>query len=557
MKKAYKSLKKHFSRASVVLGAVLVFAACESTQLEILDSPNALQPTQADIDLFLNNIQLGTVFFFESDNTDNFNGVNELGAKVSRLLAMTAGNQYENVYVGQDMNEVWEDAYSDVLIDVRTMVPLAEEQGLYTHAAIAQILESYIAMTLVDYFGDVPYFTALKGAEDLNPAADSGQEIYAAVDALLTEAIANLNRDELAGPANDVFFGGDESSWLKLANTLKLKLYLQTRLVDGSVAGKINALIGSGNLITDLEDSFFFQYSSVDANPDSRHPIFSDNFDQGKTDYQSNWFMSFMALDRSLPDPRIRYYFYRQQLDFSAADNQTKECVNEVIPAHYDAGEVFCTVGDGYWGRDHGDNDGIPPDDDLVALHGPYPVGGPFDDNSASPQLSRDVGLEGAGISPIMMSYFTHFMLAESALTLGTTGSARTYLESGMRQSIEYVMDFGASLAGTSVFVPTPANIDDFVNEVLADYDAADNDGKLEIIVEQYFTALFGNGVEAYNTYRRTGYPNMQPTLQPNPGVFMRTFPYPDNLVNQNSSVSQHPISTQVFWDNNPASFID
>ncbi len=558
MKRIFKYIIKHIRNGKVFLGALFVLGACESTELKILDNPNALTPNQADIDLFLNNIQLGTVFFYESDNTDNENGANELGAKVSRLLAMTAGNQYSNAYTGQSTDEMWEDAYSDVLIDVRTMIPLAEELELYTHVGMAQVLESYIVMTLVDYFGDIPYFSALQGSENLNPAVDSGADIYAAIDELLTTAIDNFNKEEFAAPASDVFFGGDESKWIKLANSLKLKLYLQTRLVDSGAGGKINTLIADGNLMDTAADNFYFQYSAVDANPDSRHPIYSDAFDAGKTDYQSNWYMSLMALDRSIPDPRIRYYFYRQELDYSAANNQTKECVIETAPAHYDANEVFCTVDGGYWGRDHGDDDGIPPDDALVALHGVYPVGGPFDDDTAAPQLNRNVGLKGAGISPIMMSSFVEFMLAESALTLGTSGDAKVYLENGMRESIAFVMDFGSGLASAApTFIPSEGDIDTYVNEVLADYDAADADGKLEIVIEQYFIALFGNGVEAYNTYRRTGLPNMQPTIQPNPGIFMRTFPYPDNLVNQNSSVSQKPISVQVFWDTNPADFID
>ena len=33
-------------------------------------------------------------------------------------------------------------------------------------------------MSLVDYFGDVPYTEALKGSENLNPSSDSGASVY-------------------------------------------------------------------------------------------------------------------------------------------------------------------------------------------------------------------------------------------------------------------------------------------------------------------------------------------------------------------------------------------
>ena len=75
----------------------------------------------------------------------------------------------------------------------------------------------------------------------------------------------------------------------------------------------------------------------------------------------------------------------------------------------------------------------------LRTVFGVYPVGGPFDDDSfrnVSGSAAVSEGLIGAGISPIMMASYTNFMLAEAALTLGTTGSARTYLENGGKRNL-------------------------------------------------------------------------------------------------------------------------
>jgi hypothetical protein len=60
----------------------------------------------------------------------------------------------------------------------------------------------------------------------------------------------------------------------------------------------------------------------------------------------------------------------------------------------------------------------------------------------------------------------------------------------------------------------------------------------------------------AYNFYRRTGYPStLQPSLEPNPGNFVRSFLYPANEANLNINVPQKPnVDQQVFWDNNPPS---
>ena len=151
------------------------------------------------------------------------------------------------------------------------------------------------------------------------------------------------------------------------------------------------------------------------------------------------------------------------------------------------------------------------------------------------------------------MSSFVDFMLAEAALTIGTTGDARTYLESGVRKSIGTVTSFREDLVDES-FAATEAEIDTYVAEVMARYDASDADKKLNTIIEEYWLALWGNGVEAYNTYRRTGKPdNLQQLVRQPSDNFMRSFWYPDVYVNQNLNANQKPdVFQKVFWDTNP-----
>jgi len=533
-----------------VLAAFLVFSfgACETTELEILDSPNALTPDTSDPDLFINNIQVQTAQFFEGPA--NINGMSEWGMEVTRMLHMF-GPTYDNAYTPNLLDSPWSTAYAGILADVRAMQPLAEEAGLYTHNAMAMVIEAYVITVLVDYLGDIPYSQALQGAEFLNPAIDDGASIYAAAIALLDEAIVQFNRDESFLPKIDLYYDGNEDQWIKLANTLKLKLYLQTRLVDSSVGAKIDALIADDNLMSSNDDDFQFQYSAVDASPDSRHGVFAENFNVAAdvNDYMSNSYIVALKDEKSVPDPRLRYYFYRQSLNFTTDVNEN-DCITLDAPDHYPSGEVFCNPGDGYWGRDHADNDGIPPDGGLRTAWGLYPVGGKFDDSSGAAIPGRDIGIKGAGISPLFLNSYLNFMLAESALTLGTTGDAKTYLEDGIRASINKVMNFAPDAVDAS-FAPDQDDVDDYVAEVLALYDAAgSDDAKLEVIVKEYWIALFGNGVEAYNTYRRTGKPaNLQPGLLAASGEFVNSFLYPSELVDQNSSVSQKANQgVRVFW---------
>lgn len=566
-----KKYKKYALTAFCLSVIVLGFNSCESTRLEILDDPNALSPTEADADLFLNSIEIGLGAFFDGNQSDDNAALSERGMEVTRMLHMF-GPTYTNAYAPDDFDIVYEDAFAGLLADTRALVPIAEDAGLFTHVGIAKTIEAYTIMTLVDNFGDLPYTQALQGTEFPNPELDDDAAIYADIETLLNEAIASFNQEELNGAPNDLFYGGDESKWIAFANTLKLKLYIQTRLVDSGVGAKINALVDEGNIILDTEDDFQFNYSSTDANPDSRHPFFGRNFDVAAdvADYMSNSYMVRVKDDYATGDPRTRYYFYRQSLDFTTDPNEN-ECITISRPTHYASSDTFCDPGNGYWGRDHADNDGIPPDGALRTTWGVYPVGGLFDDSRGTAIPGRDIGLQGAGLSPIMLASFTNFMLAEGVLTAGVSGDARAYLEAGVRTSISKVLAVGEGLdylddvvvaddpdtedvneerTVRSIYVPTQESVDTYVTNVLDEFDAASGDGRLEIVVDEYFKALFGNGIEAYNTYRRTGFPrDLQPTLLEASGEFINSFPYPNELALQNSNVNQKPDqAVRVFW---------
>jgi hypothetical protein len=133
-----------------------------------------------------------------------------------------------------------------------------------------------------------------------------------------------------------------------------------------------------------------------------------------------------------------------------------------------------------------------------------------------------------------MMRSFVDFMLAEAALTLGTAGSPRELLKSGIEKSMADVRSFALATIETgkiSAFEEAKAivwakDVETYLSTVLKAYDAATTDAaRLNIIATEYWLALYGNGVEAYNLYRRTGMPlNMQPALEANPGGFARSY---------------------------------
>ena len=98
------------------------------------------------------------------------------------------------------------------------------------------------------------------------------------------------------------------------------------------------------------------------------------------------------------------------------------------------------------------------------------------------------------------------------------------------------------------------STIDAYIANFAAEWGAASSlDAKLELWAEEFWVTQAGNGIDAYNSYRRNGYPkNLQPTLEPDPGSFPLSFWYPQNFAAGNSNVSQKSSqSERVFWNAN------
>ena len=98
--------------------------------------------------------------------------------------------------------------------------------------------------------------------------------------------------------------------------------------------------------------------------------------------------------------------------------------------------------------------------------------------------------------------------------------------------------------------------ISDFTEDIVDQWTATDMDGKKNILANQFFVSQYGNGLNTYNFYRRTGFPTtLQPNIEANPGGFIRSFFYPANHANTNSNITQKDgVTEPVFWDTNPGS---
>lgn len=544
-----KNIFKKFGFSLILLAT----AACDLDG--DLENPNQVSVSGADVNLIMNAVQANFAEFYRLSGLQS--------GRLVRIESMTAGDRYATAIRSTTTDALWERAYQDVLINANTVISLAEASNLTTHVAVAKILKAYVFITLVDVYGDVPQSEALTGIDgNFNPVADGGSAVYAHAFTLLDEArteLAKTGTDAGGALARDVYYAGNRARWTTLANTLELKALLNISSSNlGQVQADIDALLSANDLIDTEAENFTYKYAAVTV-PASRHPQYDQYYDPLRGNaggYIGNYFMYELYQGNGVQDPRWRYYLYRQVGSNAHAftiDPKNVGCGTK--PEHYASTDVFCQFEPGFYGRDHGDDSGTNPDSPFITCYGVYPVGGKIDakpttDRTFHEPTIRGDGASGAGILPIFMSFFTDFMKAEYMLRKSNdVAGAKTQLATAIANSITQVKNFATS-KGQTLSAALEPSTSAYQSAVATKYDAAAN--KMDIVGREFYMACFGNGLEAYNLYRRTGAPtNMQPTRVPNPGVFFHSYVYPALYVNLNSSASQKDpdVLNPVFWD--------
>ncbi|MFR2070304.1 MAG: SusD/RagB family nutrient-binding outer membrane lipoprotein [Bacteroides nordii] len=315
-------------------------------------------------------------------------------------------------------------------------------------------------------------------------------------------------------------------------------------------------------------EDFEFKHTKKD-NPDERHPAYVDEYLGGQSTYYiSPWIyetMSGMDLNVKdnpfvgITDPRIPYYWVNQIKADGEAQNQTD---------YRNGGFVSIFFGSNASGASNDQRQ-------TSTFIGIYPCGGKYDDGQGG-KCDKSVG---TGVAPekMLQAYSVPFLLAELYLTGEATGDAKAALTEGIKRSMVHVNTVSQAAKTESATVPVISTevIDDFINKVIAKYDAAASDTeKLRIVMTQKWIANFFNPVEAYSDIRRTGYPTLLsqntqyaqspfatskvpelgPVQIPLKGInaFSRALWYPTSEVTRNPNISNsgrnlaEPI---LFWD--------
>ncbi|ADB39982.1 SusD/RagB family nutrient-binding outer membrane lipoprotein [Spirosoma linguale] len=466
---------------------------------------------------------------------------------MQHLYSSTTSRNFQD---GTDYQQSWNALYTQTLNDIEIIIREGTRLQRWDYVAIAKLQKAYIYSLMVDMWGDIPYTDAAKGNTISDPAFESGATIYDKLFVLIDEGLADAAKGNFAiqPTTADIIYRGDKAAWIRMGNSLKLKLFNQIRLVqpDKAKAGIAALLSSNAPLITTNAQDFAFRFGTTET-PANRHPWHRAEYQAGKSYYMSQGFIERLF---NTDDPRIRYYFYRQTSNYTVG---------------------FTPTGNGYFGRYTGDATASPNDNALKATVGVYPAGGLYDNcpinnipatnvfvtNSgatSAPKVVTNSDGAGSGVFPFITNAMVKFILAEAALTMGTTGDPKQLFQDGITAQLNSVNTISTT-SGNSAPVLPAATITAFVANRTAQYDAADAAGKLNAVMTQKYIALYGNGMEAYNDYRRTGLPVLPAPIAPL-NVFPLRLTYSITELSTNATISDKADqlqtaqqTTPVFWD--------
>ena len=128
--------------------------------------------------------------------------------------------------------QIWNDLYANNT-NYDIMVKKANVLGAGFYEAIGRIMKAHNFGILVDIYGNVPYSDAFKGTASPTPKYDKGADIYKRLFSELDAAIALLKNsgaiENAKNPditAADLVYAGNATSWIRFANTLRLRLIM-------------------------------------------------------------------------------------------------------------------------------------------------------------------------------------------------------------------------------------------------------------------------------------------------------------------------------------------
>jgi hypothetical protein len=509
----------------------LLLCGCTSGFESMNTNPNAATTTMMQADNLLTGsffVQMEKNVFVVGEGYDgDYQIIQNLAGDVYSGQFGSCGlwysNQNNTTYklISSWYNDEFNRAYTNIMTPWYSIKEVAQDESPQT-VALATIVKVAAMDRCTDMYGPIPYKNFGNGS--LQSSYDSQKDVYYAFFDELNDAITTLtdfhtkNSDATILADYDFIYSGNVASWIKFANSLKLRLAMRLAYVDPTKAQEEaeSAVSQSIGVMTSASDVAELQHTtSMSYN----HPIYKIcySFDETRMGAMMDSYLN------GYKDPRISAY--------------------------------FVAASDGVY---RGIRNGINITTKATYSEGPFSK---INFTASTPMVW-------------MQPAEVYFLRAEGALRgWNMGGTAQSFYETGIKTSFTY---WGVSGVDTYIADATsvPAAYTDPQNSgnnasalsmrTIKWDDAATTEQKLERIIIQKWIAIFPDGQEAWSEYRRTGYPKMFPVVVNYSGgtistdTQIRRLPFPSTEYTSNATEVAKAVNllggsdnggTKLWWD--------
>ncbi|MDH6306442.1 hypothetical protein M2459_003166 [Parabacteroides sp. PF5-5] len=378
------------------------------------------------------------------------------------------GINNQTYFLNNDWNDAcWSYTYSSVMVNQLKVKEKCQELGYETYAhfdAINSIIRVLTMSRICDQYGPIIY--TRYGETMTGGVYNSAEDVYKAFFSELTEAVGILEgflgKPSASFAKFDLCYGGKLDKWMRLANSLRLRLAMRVVKYDAIWAKKeAEAAIKAPQGVMKKDDSYIVNGYGW------RHPLYTCSISYNDIFISAN----VQSILGGYADPRLPLY-------------------------------GLAKTSDGVIGV----RTGLP---DLSVLQDSYK------------EIISQINVTQEQPGVIFTAAESYFLLAEAALRgWDAGGNARQFYEEGVSASFS---QWGASMGDYLNSANKPADWvdplrEDFnspaVSKVSPNWDDAKTDEeRLEKIITQKWIAGFPEGMNAWAEWRRTGYPKLFPVV--------------------------------------------
>jgi len=292
---------KHKILTKIMLFVLLVvtISSCSKKWIDTDLNVNPDAPVDVPMNLILPSIEARLAF--------DIIGSNDVTRPQSLWMQQMTGIARQSMAEGAysfrsgDVNNLWGNVYSGVLMDAKQLINKAVELEAPHFEGVAYILTAATLGVASDNWNSIPWSEALQGDENLRPSFDSQEAIYTTIQQQLTKGIELLGADPGIYPLNgDIIFEGASSKWIAAAYALKARYAIHLSKVNPNAYTE--ALSYLDNAIASNDGNMYYYYTSGDVS--NANPLYLFMSDRGDIR------VSFLAttLLNATNDPRLPMY---------------------------------------------------------------------------------------------------------------------------------------------------------------------------------------------------------------------------------------------------------